>query len=127
MKGEVRNPTTVWLLALVTCGLYGMYFYYTMGNELKNYLGKEDINPVMDIVIGLALLPLHVLPADQVREVHLRGAERAGTPNAEDKGVMFLLFMFLCGWGYAKMQEELNRSGKRAEARRRRSDRPPLS
>ena len=34
---------------------------------------------------------------------------RAGIPNPEDQGVKFLLFMFLCGFGYVKMQEELNR------------------
>jgi hypothetical protein len=109
MKGEVRNPTTVWLLALVTCGLYGLYWYYTMGNELKNYLGKEDLNPVMDIVIGLVcglyMLYMPIKYGKIIQEAQMR----AGVPNPEDQGVKFLLFMFLCSYGYAKMQEELNR------------------
>jgi len=109
MKGEVRNPTTVWILALVTCGLYGWYFYYTMGNELKNYLGKEDINPVMDIVISLfCFLYAFYLPIKYGKFIY-EAQQRAGIPNAEDQGVKFLLFMFLCSWGYAKMQEELNK------------------
>jgi len=50
MKGAVRNPTTVWLLALFTCGLYGVYFLYLANTELKNYLGKEDINPTVEAI-----------------------------------------------------------------------------
>jgi hypothetical protein len=109
MKGEVRNPTTVWILALVTCGLYGLFFYYTMGNELKNYLGKEDLNPTMDLVIalvcGIYALYLPIKYGKIIQEAQMR----AGIPNAEDQGIKFLLFMFLCSYGYASMQEELNK------------------
>ena len=110
MKGEVRNPTTVWLLSVVTCGLYGLYWYYTMMNELKNYLQKEEINPMMDIIISLVCslyaLYLPIKYGKYIQEAQMR----AGLPNPEDQGVRFLLFMFLCGYGYAKMQEELNKA-----------------
>lgn len=109
MKGEVRNPTTVWLLALVTCGLYGLYWYYTMGNELKNYLQDQELNPVMDIVIGLVCgLYMLYLPIKYGKLIQ-QAQVRAGMTNAEDQGVKFLLFMFLCSFGYSKMQEELNK------------------
>ncbi len=109
MKGEVRNPTTVWLLSLVTCNLYALYWYFTMGNELKNYLGKEDLNPTMDIVITLVCgLYGYYLPIKYGKIIQ-EAQMRAGIPNPEDQGVKFLLFMFLCGYGVAKMQEELNK------------------
>lgn len=109
MKGEVRNPTTVWILSIVTCGLYGLYWYYTMGNELKNYLGKEELNPVMDIlIVFLCSFYAWYLPIKYGKLIQ-EAQMRAGLPNPEDQGVRFLLFMLLCGYGYALMQEELNK------------------
>ncbi len=110
MKGEVRDPMTTWILVIVTCGLYGWYWWYTMAMELKNYLGREDINPVMDLgisfVCGLYFFYLPIKYGKLIQEAQ----QRAGMANAEDQGVMFLLLtFFLCGFGYTKMQEELNK------------------
>ena len=108
MKGEVRNPMTVWLITLF-CGLYGLYWWYTIANELKNYLGKEEINPIMDLVfVFVCFLYAYYLPIKYGKYIQ-EAQQRAGLANAEDQGVTFLLFMFLCGYGYAKMQEELNK------------------
>lgn len=110
MKGEVRNPTTVWLLAIVTCGVYPLYWWYTVGNELKDYLGDEELNPTTDILIsiicGFYVLYLPIKYGALIQ----RAQQKAGIPGAEDQGVTFLLLMFLCSYGYAKMQEELNRA-----------------
>lgn len=109
MKGEVRNPMTTWILVIATCGLYGLYWWYTAATELKNYLGREDINPIMDVgicfVCGLYALYLPIKYGKIIQEAQ----QRAGIADAEDQGVMFLLFMFLCSFGYSKMQEELNK------------------
>ncbi len=109
MKGEVRNPMTVWILCLVTCGLYAYYWWYLVGTELRNYLGREEINPVLDIVIsllcGVYALYLPIKYGKYIQEAQ----QRAGDANAQDQGMMFLLFMLLCGYGYAKVQEEMNR------------------
>ncbi len=109
MKGEVRNPTTVWILALVTCGLYPLYLWYTIATELKNYLGKEEINPMMEIVITL-ICPFYSLYLPIKYGKYIQEAQaRAGLPNPQDQGLTFLLWMFLCSLGYMKMQEELNK------------------
>ncbi len=109
MKGEVRNPMQVWILTIATCGLYGLYWWYLVGNELKAYLGRDDLNPTMDVVIVLLCgFYAYYLPIKYGKLIQ-EAQQRAGMPNAEDQGVMFLLMMFLCGYGYAKMQEELNK------------------
>jgi len=109
MKGEVRNPTTVWLLSICTCHLYGLYWFYTMENELKNYLGKDDLNPTMDAILGFVCgLWVYYLAFKQGKLIQ-EAQMRAGIPNPEDNGVTYALFMLLCGYGYAKMQEELNK------------------
>jgi Domain of unknown function (DUF4234) len=38
--GEPRNPTTVALLSLVTCGIYGIYWGYLTFEELKQHNGE---------------------------------------------------------------------------------------
>ncbi|HYV59697.1 MAG TPA: DUF4234 domain-containing protein [Acidimicrobiia bacterium] len=38
--GEARNPTTVALLSLVTCGIYGLYWAYLTFEELKQHNGE---------------------------------------------------------------------------------------
>ena len=38
--GEPRNPTTVALLSLVTCGIYGLYWAYLTFEELKQHNGE---------------------------------------------------------------------------------------
>lgn len=109
MKGEVRDPTMVWLLVLCTCGMYQLYFWYTVANELKAYLGKEEINPLMDVVLALVCFPYaYYLPIKYGTYIQ-EAQQRAGMTNAEDQGVMFLVWMFVCGLGFKKMQEELNK------------------
>ena len=34
---------------------------------------------------------------------------KAGVPDANNPGVMILVLMFVCGFGYAKWQTELNK------------------
>ncbi|MCS6799696.1 MAG: DUF4234 domain-containing protein [Myxococcota bacterium] len=108
MKGEVRNPVTTWLIAAICC-LYGWYWYYTIGNELKNYLGKEDLNPVVDLVIAL-ICPFYglYLPIKYGKLI-FEAQQRAGIAGAEDKGLVYLLCMFLYSFGIKLMQEDLNK------------------
>ena len=109
MKGEVRNPMTTWILSICTCNMYLLYFWYLAGNELKNYLGKEDLNPTMDVAFAF-MCPLYgyYLPIKYGKLIQ-EAQQRAGMPNAEDQGMSFLLWMFICGMGVKNMQEELNK------------------
>ena len=34
-KGETRNPVTIILLTLGTCGLYGIYWFYLVSKEIN--------------------------------------------------------------------------------------------
>ena len=38
--GQPRNPTTVALLSLVTCGIYALYWAYLTFEELKQHNGE---------------------------------------------------------------------------------------
>jgi hypothetical protein len=54
VRGKVRGPVNVWLLTLVTFGIYGLVWYYKINRELRDFHASIEVNP------GLALLALFV-------------------------------------------------------------------
>lgn len=60
-RGQVRNPVTVLLLTLVTCGLYGLYWFTQIAGELNDALGEERFKPVTDIVLSIVTCGLWFL------------------------------------------------------------------
>ena len=44
-KGTVRSVPMLVLLSIVTCGIYYLYWIYKTTDEIKNFMGREDINP----------------------------------------------------------------------------------
>ena len=108
MKGEVRNPTQQWLISAL-CFVYVPYWWYTVGNELKNYLGNEELNPTMDALVALLCFPyVYYLPI-KYGTYFKEAQQRAGLADAEDQGTSFALMMLLCAFGIKSMQEELNK------------------
>ena len=59
MVGERREPVTVILLSLVTCGFYGIYWIYKVSEETQNYSGEQDMTPVVDTL--LCFVPFYSL------------------------------------------------------------------
>jgi len=110
MRPEFRSPWTVWAIIMFTCGFGAIYFLYTWTDELKRALGREDVNPAMDILFSLLCFPyayyLVVRNGGLIRDLQTR----AGVPNPEDKGIMMLLASCLCGYGYVMIQEEMNKA-----------------
>ena len=41
------------LLTLVTCGFYYFYWQYVTTEELKNATGRDDLNPMMDLLLTI--------------------------------------------------------------------------
>jgi hypothetical protein len=48
--GKTRNPWGVWLLSAVTFGIYGLWWYYTVNSELREFDDHINVQP------GIALL-----------------------------------------------------------------------
>src|SRR3954447_21639399 len=43
--GKTRNPWGVWLLSLITFGIYGWYWYYKINEETREYSPAVDVQP----------------------------------------------------------------------------------
>src|SRR6476646_4504176 len=49
-----RSPWGAWGLALVTIGIYGLYWFYKINDEARRYLKDDSINPTRSL---LAVFP----------------------------------------------------------------------
>lgn len=82
-KGTVRNPLTVMILTFVTCGIYGIFAFWSMLSELKAYLQKDEIQPIFMFIPILNLILLLKLP-EWVSEAK----QRAGCQNPHSSGLI---------------------------------------
>ena len=56
--GITRSPVTVIVLSIVTCGIYGLFWYYTIMDDINKTSDKEVINPVLFLVLSLFCPPI---------------------------------------------------------------------
>ena len=51
--GEERGVAVTIILILLTCGIWGFYLQYKMGQELNEHEGKGRINPGLDLLLSI--------------------------------------------------------------------------
>jgi Domain of unknown function (DUF4234) len=49
--GEKREPGMVLLFTFLTCGIYAIWWYHKYATEIKNALGRQDLNPGTDLLL----------------------------------------------------------------------------
>jgi len=62
--GQPMNPMQVFILSLVTCGIYGLYWAYKTFEELKQHNG-EGLGGVVGVItcffwVGYFMLPIEI-------------------------------------------------------------------
>ena len=113
-----RSPIGVWLLALVTLGIYYFVWYYKINDEARRYLGDEEIKPVvalLAVLVGwiLLLIPPFVSTYRTGQRIQ-RMQEKAGVTDTISPGIGLLLFIF-SRLDMPYFQEHLNRIWRRYE------------
>jgi Domain of unknown function (DUF4234) len=63
--GTLRKPLTVLLLIIITCGIYGLYWYYKTFEEMKDYSG-EGLGGAVGLLLSIfcGIITIFVLPAE---------------------------------------------------------------
>lgn len=51
--GKTRNPWGVWLISLVTFGIYGLWWYYTVNAEVRDYDERIQVQPGVSLCAAL--------------------------------------------------------------------------
>ena len=107
-----RGPIAVWLLALVTLGVYYFVWYYKINKEARDYLGDDSINPtvaLLAVLLGWILLLIPPLVSTYNTGVRIRRMqEHAGVQDAISPGIGLLLFL-VARLDMPYLQEHLNR------------------
>lgn len=117
--GEQRDIAVSIVLAVVTCGIYGLVWHYRMMREIAADLGRTDINPGVEILLifltcGIYGMYLCYKYPKLVNEMQAR----RGLPVNDISVMTLLLAVFgLPIVSHALMQSELNNIWKLYGAR----------
>ncbi len=107
MTGKTRSPWGVWFLTLLTLGIYGLYWWYKVNEEVNDFDPSIEVTPV------LSLLALFIPIANAVSIFRTGG--RVGQAQQNSLGVnatngwLGLLLAFLGAFHVVYYQSNLNK------------------
>jgi hypothetical protein len=85
--GVARKPVTIFLLSIVTCGIYGLYWAYLVFEELKEYNG-EGSGGALGAILSWIIVGWFILPQEIQKMYEADGKQSPVTPIV---GVWLLL------------------------------------
>jgi hypothetical protein len=117
--GQKREPGMVILFTFLTCGIYGIWWMVTYGNEVKAALGRQDLNPVMDLLIGIVTCGIWSTIAFWYKypKLIMEMQQRVGLPPNDISTMTLLLGIFFAPASLYIVQSELNKTWDAAGAR----------
>lgn len=117
--GEKRDPMMVIVFTILTCGIYGIWWMVTYGNEVKNSLGRQDLNPGMDLILGLITCGIWSTIAFWYKypKLIMEMQQRVGLPPNDMSTMTLLLGIFFAPASMYIIQSELNKIWDTAGAR----------
>ncbi|MCL2386078.1 MAG: DUF4234 domain-containing protein [Defluviitaleaceae bacterium] len=95
--GVQRSGIEVLLLTIVTCGIYGIYWYYTVIQDINSAAGEERVSVVM-LVLGIFCFPVYWVMLYQIDSNLARLARENGT-HYKENFILWLLLSFVAGVG----------------------------
>lgn len=111
-----RNPVTVAVLTLLTFGVYAYYWLYRTTDELKEETGRDDLNPLIDVLLAIVTVGFWGIYAG-ARNAKIAHEEMVARGHAHSDrslavaGVAAL--SLVSGWAWivamAMVQDDLNR------------------
>jgi len=110
--GKVRSPIGVWLLSLITLGIYGCVHWYKVNREIHEYDTSVEVSPakaVLAFVPGALLCGIPPLismynTGERTNQVQTR----AGI-NPSASGALTLVLGILLGFQGFYVQDQLNK------------------
>lgn len=107
-----RNPLGVLGLALITLGIYGLYWYYKVNEEIKRYTGDQTISPgrsLLAVIPGaLLIVPPFIAYYNTANHVLKMQEQQRITSQISPALVVVLGILLWIGMA-AYVQEHLNR------------------
>lgn len=108
-KGTEKNPITILILSLVTCGIYGIIWLYQTVDEINKGLGREEFNPMIVLVSSLVCAPALVFWLYKMTQALPELAQSRGLPPVDNAMLIFILMLAVLPVGLFMYQTELNK------------------
>ena len=106
-RGEVRNPIIVFILPMFTCGLYGLYWFYTVVEEVNAALGREEFNFVKEFALSIVTCGAWgIYFSWRFSEAIVEVQQQWGVQPTMDAPILFITYIF--GFGPVLTQLALN-------------------
>ncbi len=121
-----RSIATSIILTIFTCGIYGIFWFISLTDDIKN-ASDDDSIPSGGTAFLLTLVTCGIYGiywAYRMGKGIMRAKEIAGYKNITDNSVLYLVLQIF-GFAivnYALMQNELNIIGQKSQAEYRRSE-----
>ena len=93
-RGVERNPITVILLSIVTCGIYSLYWLYMVTKEINDALGEEKISFVLYFLLGILCFPLIFVGMYKIDEGVVQLQTRIGL-QGKSNFVLWIILSFV--------------------------------
>jgi hypothetical protein len=109
--GKTRNPWGVWLLSIVTLGIYGLWWYWKVNDEVRRYDPRIEVDPTVAL---LALLFGWIIIVPPFVSIYRTGqrismAQEASQATERASGWIGLLLAFLWSFYLPYYQTQINK------------------
>lgn len=114
-----RNPLGVLLLSLITFGIYGLYWYYKVNEEIQRYTGDDTISPsrsLLAVIPGFLLIVPPFIAYYNTSNHVVQMQQQRGMPSEISPALVVILALVIWIGMAAYVQEHLNRVWDSASA-----------
>ncbi|MGN0609506.1 MAG: DUF4234 domain-containing protein [Oscillospiraceae bacterium] len=102
-----RSVATVIILSIVTCGIYGLYWYWQAMHELDAAGQKSNMDPTLQFVLLFLYVGGIIFAINADENINAVRANR-GLPPKDNKVLWIIIFIFFPIVGIGLVQNEMN-------------------
>jgi drug/metabolite transporter (DMT)-like permease len=110
--GKTRNPWGVWLIALVTLGVYFFVWYYKVNRELRDYDPDIEVEPgiaLLAVLLGWIVIFVFAWVSVYRTGDRIQQAQTASGVDERCNGWLGILLYMLGGFNMVYYQSQLNK------------------
>jgi drug/metabolite transporter (DMT)-like permease len=110
--GKTRNPWGVWLIALVTLGVYFFVWYYKVNRELRDYDPDIEVEPglaLLAVLLGWIVFFVFAWVSVYRTGDRIQHAQTTSGATERCNGWLGILFYMLGGFNMVYYQSQVNK------------------
>jgi drug/metabolite transporter (DMT)-like permease len=110
--GKTRNPWGVWLIALITLGVYFFVWYYKVNRELRDYDPDIEVEPgiaLLAVLLGWIVIFIFAWVSVYRTGDRIQQAQTTSGANEPCNGWLGILLYILGGFNMVYYQSQLNK------------------